>query len=274
MNDFLIFMAAPFAACLVLVGIHAYLGIHVLAREVIFVDLSLAQIAALGTTLAFLAGYSLESRTAYFFSLGATLLGAGVFGLTRMRHGRVSQEAIIGIVYAVSAAAGVLVIDRAPHGAEHLKHMLVGSILWVTWPEVLKTAAIYAVVGIFHWIFRKRFLTISFDEEEAARRAWSIRTWDFLFYASFGFVITSSVPIAGVLLVFAFLIVPAVCATLFADRVGVRLVIGWGIGFVVSALGCSLSYAADLPTGATVVCVFGLVLLLLVSLRTGLRFKA
>ena len=191
-----------------------------------------------------------------------------------MRHGKVSQEAIIGIVYVVSAAAVVLAMDRAPHGAEHIKHMLVGSILWVSWTDVLRTAAIYAVIGLFHWVFRSRFLTISFDQKEAVRRGWSLRVWDFLFYASFGFVITISVPIAGVLLVFSFLIVPAVCATLLVDRVHARLGIAWGIGFVVSALGCSLSYAADLPTGATVVCVFGLVLLVLALLRAGVRSKA
>ncbi|MDA0746079.1 MAG: metal ABC transporter permease [bacterium] len=271
MPEFLTFMAAPFAACLVLVGIHAYLGIHVLAREVIFVDLSLAQIAALGSTLAFLAGYPLDSSTAYFISLSAAFLGAGIFALTRTRHGKVPQEAIIGITYAVSAAAGVLIIDRAPHGAEHIKHMLVGSILWVTWTDVLKITGIYALVGLFHWIFRKRFLTISFHEAEAQRQGWFIRFWDFLFYASFGFVITSSVQIAGVLLVFSFLIVPAVCGVLFANRIGTRLTVGWAVGFVVSALGCSLSYLADLPTGATVVCMFGLILILLAFTRTIFR---
>jgi len=267
MSEFLLFMSAPFAACLVLVGIHAYLGLHVLQREVIFVDLALAQVAALGSTLAFLFGYELGSTLAYFFSLGATFLGAAVFSLTRIRKGRIPQEAIIGIVYAVSAAAGILTLDRAPHGAEHLKDLLVGSILWVSWLDVAKTGSIYACVGLFHWIFRRRFLAISFGEVE--ERGWSVRLWDFLFYASFGFVITSSVQIAGVLLVFSFLIVPAVCAALFADGIGARLAIGWSVGFVVSAVGCSLSYLADLPTGATVVCTFGLALLILGLFRMG-----
>jgi zinc/manganese transport system permease protein len=267
MLEFLTFMSAPFAACLVLVGIHAYLGIHVLAREVIFVDLSLAQIAALGSTVAFLFGYATDSPSAYVFSLGATFVGAGVFAVTRLQSARISQEAIIGIVYAVSAAAGVLAIDRAPHGAEHIKQMLVGSILWVSWPEVIYTGFIYALVGAFHWACRRRFLLISLNAPEAARRGWSIRAWDFLFYASFGFVITSSVKIAGVLLVFSFLIVPAVCASLFSERTGPRLAIGWTVGFAVSALGCAASYLGDLPTGATVVCMFGAVLLLLALAR-------
>lgn len=263
MHDFLLFMAAPFAACLVLVGIHAYLGIHVLARGVIFVDLALAQIAALGRTLAFLAGYELDSFAAYLISLAAAFIGAAVFSLTRLHDRRVPQEAVIGIAYAVAAAAGVLAIDRAPHGAEHLKDLLVGSILWVTWPEVLKISGLYALVGVVHWVFRERFLLISRDEDEAVRRGWSVRFWDFIFYATFGLVITSSVQVAGVLLVFSFLIVPAVCGTLLAQRLSRRLAIGWGVGFAASALGCSLSYAADLPTGATVVCTFGAVLALL-----------
>jgi zinc/manganese transport system permease protein len=268
MAEFLTFMAAPFAACLVLVGIHAYLGIHVLAREVIFVDLALAQIAALGITLGFLFGFGLESRAAYVFSLGAVLLGAALFALTRMREARIPQEAVIGIVYVVSAAAGVLVLDSAPHGAEHLKAMLVGQILWVTWPEVWRDIALYSLVGAFHWFARARFLAISFDEEEARRQGWSLRLWDFLFYASFGFVITISVPIAGVLLVFTFLIVPAVCAALLVQDISARLTVAWALGFVVSAVGCSLSYVLDLPTGATVVCAFGVALALVSLLRS------
>lgn len=267
MTDFFNIMAAPFVACLILVGIHAYLGLHVLARGVIFVDLSLAQIAALGSTIAFLMGYDLQSTTAYFCSLGATFFGAAVFAATRTHRGRVPQEAIIGIVYAVSAAAGILVVDRAPHGAEHIKEMLIGSILWVTWADVIKIAIIYTLVGLFHWIYRNRFLTVSFNEAQAEREGWSIRTWDFLFYASFGFVITSSVQIAGVLLVFSFLIVPTVCAALLADRIGTRLSIGWGVGFFVSALGCTLSYFLDLPTGAAIVCLFGLTLLFIAVIR-------
>ena len=269
MHDFLLFMAAPFAACLVLVGIHAYLGIHVLARGVIFVDLALAQIAALGRTLAFLAGYELDSWEAYFISLAAAFTGAAIFSLTRLRQRQIPQEAVIGIAYAVAAAAGVLAIDQAPHGAEHLKDLLVGSILWVSWPQVLEVTALYALIGLFHWIFRERFLVLSLDEAGAQQRGWSVRLWDFIFYASFGLVITSSVQIAGVLLVFSFLIVPAVCGTLFAQGLAQRLGIGWGVGFAVSAIGCSLSYVADLPTGAAVVCTFGVVLVLLGVMRAG-----
>jgi zinc/manganese transport system permease protein len=257
-----------FVASLILTGIHAYLGVHVVERGVIFVDLSLAQIAALGTTVAYLAGYDLHSSTAYLFSLGFTFLGAAIFAMSRVhRKTRIPQEAIIGIVYAVSAAIAILVMSKATQETEHLKEMLVGNILSVSWKELAKTAILYALVGVFHYIFRRRFLTISMNEPEAERLGWHIRFWDFLFYMSFGFVVTSSVAIAGVLLVFCFLIVPAVTAMLFSTRLGPRLAIGWTMGAAVSAGGVALSFLWDLPTGATIVGTFGVVLLFLAGVR-------
>ncbi|HRC85832.1 MAG TPA: metal ABC transporter permease [Thermoanaerobaculia bacterium] len=261
-----------FVASLILTGIHAYLGVHVVERGVIFVDLSLAQIAALGTTVAYLLGFGLHSEGAYLISLLFTFLGAAVFALSRVhRKTRIPQEAVIGIVYAVSAAVAILVMSKATQETEHLKEMLVGNILSVTWFELSKTAALYALVGLFHYRFRERFLLISMNEEEAERRGWNIRFWDFLFYVSFGFVVTSSVAIAGVLLVFCFLIVPSVAAMLFSERLSVRLAIGWSLGAVVSALGVGLSFVLDLPTGATIVAAFGGALLLLGGLRWVLR---
>jgi zinc/manganese transport system permease protein len=258
--DFFIFMTAPFVACLALVGIHTYLGIHVLTRGVIFIDLALAQISALGAAVAVLLGYELDSTSAYCFSLLFTFVGAAIFSLTRVHHDHIPQEAIIGIIYAVAAAAVILVMDRSPHGAEHIKSLLVGSILFVTWPYVITTAAIYSGINLFHWLFREQFLLISLDPEKARGQGLSLRLWDFLFYASFGLVITVSVQLAGVLLVFSFLIVPAVGGVLFSNRLGVRLALGWLIGVVVSIIGCSLSYGFNLPTGATVVCTFGIAL--------------
>jgi zinc/manganese transport system permease protein len=260
-----------FVASLILTGIHAYLGVHVVERGVIFVDLSLAQIAALGTTVAYLMGFDLHSETAYFCSLGFTFAGAAIFAFSRVhRKTRVPQEAVIGIVYAVSAAVAILVMSKATQETEHLKEMLVGNILSVTWPELIKTAVLYALVGLFHYVFRKRFLLISLDEAEAERRGLNVRFWDFLFYVSFGFVVTSSVAIAGVLLVFSFLIVPSVGAMLFSERLGVRLAIGWTMGAAVSAGGVALSFAIDLPTGATIVATFGMALLVLAGLRRAL----
>jgi zinc/manganese transport system permease protein len=269
------FLLLPFLAGLILTGIHAYLGVHVVERGVIFVDLSLAQIAALGTTMAYLAGHDLHDPMTYFWSLGFTIVGAAIFALTRVhRETRIPQEAIIGIVYAVSAAAAILAMSKAPEGTEHLKDMLVGNILTVSWREIITTAILYTLVGIFHYVFRKRFLAISVDANAAAESGVKVKFWDFLFYTSFGFVVTSSVTIAGVLLVFSYLIVPSVAAMLFSRNIGTRLAIGWTMGAVVSAAGILASFQLDLPTGATIVCTFGVALVIMALARLGMRQPA
>ncbi len=261
--DILPFLIWPFVASLILTGIHAYLGVHVVERGVIFVDLALAQIAALGATIAILAGMDPHGRGAYFLSLGFTFLGAGIFALARTRRGHIPQEAFIGIAYAVASATAILAMSKATGETEHLKDMLVGNILAVSRAEVIKTALLYGAIGVFHYFFRKKFLLISTDSAKAEASGLNIRFWDFLFYASFGFVVTSSVAIAGVLLVFCYLIVPSVGAMLFADKIGRRLAIGWTMGTLVSALGVYFSVLLDLPTGATIVCTFGGVLIVM-----------
>ena len=270
--DVLQFLLAPFFASLILTGIHAYLGVHVVERGVIFVDLSLAQIAALGTTVAVLYGMDPHGNGAYWTSLVFTFLGAAVFSTIRGHRARIPQEAIIGICYAVASAAAILAMSKAVQETEHLKEMLVGNILSVSWHEVRKTALVYGVIGLFHYVFRKKFLLISMDPADAQRQGISVRFWDFLFYASFGFVVTSSVSIAGVLLVFCYLIVPSVGAMLYSARIGQRLAIGWTMGTLVSALGIYLSLKIDLPTGATIVCTFGLVLIVMALLRALVGF--
>lgn len=260
-------LIAPFIACLVLTGIHCYLGIHIVSRGVIFVDLALAQVAALGSTVALLAGYDLGSTGNYIISLGFTFFGAAVFALGRMREESVPQEAIIGIVYAVSSAAAILVLDKAPHGEEAIKAMLVGNILFVTWPQIVKIAVIYLAVGALHFVLRKKFLMISVDPGLAQESGLSIRFWDFVFYMTFGFVVTSSVRIAGALLVFSYLVVPAVCAMFFARNVIQRLLIGWGLGFIASVMGLYCSARWDLPTGASVITIFGIILIISLMVR-------
>ena len=258
--EILQFLILPFIASLILTGIHAYLGVHVVERGVIFVDLALAQIAALGATIAILLGMDPHGGGAYWMSLGFTFIGALIFSFVRSRHKRIPLEAFIGITYAVASAAAILAMSKATGETEHLKDMLVGNILAVSQREVIKTAILYGCIGLFHFIFRKRFLAISLHHDEPEKLGFNVRLWDFLFYASFGFVVTSSVAIAGVLLVFCYLVVPSVGAMLFADRIGTRLAIGWTMGTLVSALGCYFSVFFDLPTGATIVCTFGAVL--------------
>jgi zinc/manganese transport system permease protein len=262
------FLAPAIAASLIIAGIHAYLGLHVVERGVIFVDLSLAQIASLGAAIAVWQGYDPHTDPAiYWMSLGFTLIGALIFAMVKGHEANIPQEAIIGISYAVASAAVILTLSKATGEAEHLQNMLVGNILSVQWPEVALTGAIYLAIGIFHYVFRKRFLEISIDTKAAAARGVHVRFWDFLFYASFGLVVTRSVAIAGVLLVFCYLIVPSVGGMLFASRIGPRLAIGWVMGVLVSMLGMYFSVQFDLPTGAAIVCTFGLILALMATVR-------
>ena len=268
------FLAAPFVASLVIAGIHAYLGVHVVERGVIFVDLSLAQIAAFGGTIGLLlpmSGGDAHGPTVYWVSLLFTFIGAFLFSTIRSRRARIPQEAIIGIAYAVASAATILAMSKATAESEHLKDMLVGNILAVSWNEVLTTALLYAAISVFHFAFRRRFLMISMEPAKAEAQGISIRWWDFLFYASFGFVVTRSVSIAGVLLVFCYLIVPSVAAMLYAESIGKRLAIGWSMGTLVSALGVYMSLVLDLPTGATIVCTFGVALAVMAAARPLIR---
>jgi zinc/manganese transport system permease protein len=263
-------LALPLLACLVLTGIHAYLGLHVLARGVIFVDLALAQVAALGVTVALLAGHPPESRGAYAWALGFTVLGAVVLALTeRAGASSIPQEAWIGIVYAVAAALMLLVLDRVAQGGEQIKQLLVGSLLGVTREDIGRLAALYALVGAVHWVCRRPLLALSLGGGVHGARA-----WDFVFYLTFGLVVTSSVRIAGVLLVFAYLIVPAVIGTWLARTTARRLVIGWGVGVVVSVAGLGASFGWDLPTGATIVAAFGALLALVGAARGAARLVA
>lgn len=260
MLDFVNIMFWPLMACLLLAGIHVYLGIHVLARQVIFVDLALAQIAALGSVVGIV--YHFNSKLSSFF-FAAT--GALCLALLKSQNRFASTEAFIGIFYAVALSATILASSHLPHGADELRELFSGNILWIT-PETLAQAAgLYALVGLFHWIFRKKLLAASF---EPGAHSW---TWDFAFYMSFAVVVTSSVEIAGVLLVFSYLVIPAVIAALLARNITSRLWIGWGIGAFVSFIGAVVSYFCDLPSGPTIVLCFGATLLATLGLKICLK---
>ena len=263
MTEILSVMKWPLIACLLLPGILVYLGLHIVRREVIFVDLALAQVAALGTCLALLLGHEAHDLQTYLWSFGFTLVGAAIFALTRAKeHHQVPQEALIGIVYVVAAAAGILLLSRSAEGNEELRRTLIGDVLLVTPGDVLKTFAIYAVIGAVHFIFRKKFLMISFEPERAVAEGLAVRWWDFLFYALFGLVVTSFVQIGGVLLVFSYLIVPAVCANFLARKLAALLAIGWLTATVASVIGLYAAYRFDFPTGASIVCTLGAALIL------------
>ncbi len=260
MSDMLSFMAAPFAACLVLVGIHAYFGIHVIERRVLFVDLAVAQFAALGAVVGFLLGYHPGELGSTASSMVFAVVAAVVFALTRVRHERIPQEAIIGIAFVLASAASILVADRSPEGAEHIKETLAGNLLWVTWPTVLKDLVVYSLLGGFHALLRHRFLLITTDPDEAYRRGWWVRWWDFVFYLTFGITITFSVEIGGILMVFSYLVIPACVAILVAESLMARLLVGWTVGAIGSAIGLWASYQLDSPAGPAIVVVLGAML--------------
>ncbi|MCG3137598.1 MAG: hypothetical protein HJJLKODD_01446 [Phycisphaerae bacterium] len=253
-------LAAPFVACLILTGIHCYLGIHVVMRGVIFVDLSLAQVAALGAAIGAAIGYEVHSLPAYFCALGFTVFGAAVFSLARFQDRRIPQEAIIGIVYAVSNAVTFLILSKIAVDRDEIENLLEGRLLFVNWAEVWRIFLIYSSVALVHIFLRKKFFAISSDAADAQRL--NIRLWDFIFYVTFGIVVTCSVQIAGVFLVFSFLVVPAVCAMIFFRSVGSRLIAGWGCGVLASIIGLAASAQWDLPTGAAVIASFGVILAL------------
>lgn len=254
----------PLLALVLLPGVLVYFGLHVVERGIIFVDLALAQIAALGVCVAIALGADPgHDALPYALSLAFTLLGAALFAWTRFRHPRVPQESIIGIVYVVAAAAATLVLSRSAEGDEALKNLLVGNVLLVTRAEVLRAFALFAGIGALHLVLRKRFLEVTFDEDRARRRGVSLRLWDFLFYATFGLTVTSFVQITGVYLAFSYLIVPAVCGALLSPSIRMRLAIGWLIAFMAGIAGLLLSVemeSLDLPTGPTIVCCFGALL--------------
>ena len=264
-------MKWPVIACLLLPGILVYYGLHIVEREIIFVDLSLAQVAALGICVCVMLGHEGREVHTYLWSLGFTLVGALIFTLTRSsRNLHVPQEALIGIVYVVAAALGILLLSRSAEGNEELRRTLVGDVLLVRPDQIARTFAVYAGIGAVHYLFRRQFLMISFAPARAATEGLAVRWWDFLFYALLGVVVTSFVQIGGVLLVFSYLIVPAVCANLLADSLGARLVIGWLTATVASVGGLAGSFKFDLPTGAAIVCALGAALLL-VSIAAWIR---
>jgi zinc/manganese transport system permease protein len=266
MMEALAIMQWPLLACLLLPGLLVYLGLHIVEREIIFVDLALAQVAALGNCVAILLGHDAHDWQTYAWAAGFTVVGAGLFTATKTRHHRVPQEALIGIVYVVAAALGVLLLSRSAEGNEELRRTLVGEVLLVRPADVGKTFGLYALIALVHFVFRRQFLALSFRETGEQHSRW----WDFLFYALFGFAVTSFVQIGGVLLVFSYLIIPGVCGKYLADSLPARLGVGWVVATVGSLVGLWASYVGDWPTGAAIVCVLG-ALLVLAGIASGLR---
>ncbi len=262
MYGFCEMMATPVVAALILVGMHGYLGTHVVRRSVIFVDIALAQIAAFGVALSMLFGAEVGTSAAFWVGLGSTFLGAILLSFTRSRVQKVPQEAYIGIVYVVFSAGMILVLSQVAHGGEEIHNLLVGSILWVSWGTVLKTALVYGALAVLLFWWHKSFRRISHDPEAARQEGLSLQLWDFLFYMVLGTVVTISVQIAGVLMVFTILVVPSVMAMRIIRSAQRQIMYVLLVGTVAVVCGSAMSYVYDLPTGATIVCAFGCLLVL------------
>jgi zinc/manganese transport system permease protein len=262
LTDALTLMKWPLVACLILPWLLVYLGLHIVQRGVIFVDLALAQMAAFGTCMSLVAGYDVHDWQSYAFSLGFTLAGAVLLTFTRTRHQRVPQEALIGTIYVVAAAAAILALSRSAGGNEELQRSLVGELLVVGPKDIFKTLGLFVLVGLAHLVFRKQFMAISNSPTAAAASGLKVRLWDFLFYMLFGLVVTSFVKIGGVLLVFSYLVVPAVCATYLVNSILARFIVGWLVATLASVVSLYTTAHVDIPIGAAIVCMLGLVLVI------------
>jgi zinc/manganese transport system permease protein len=274
MLDIFLIVAPALALCLLMILTHTYLGLHVLARGIVFVDLALAQVAALGASVALLAGHDAHGLAAQAFAFGAALIAAAGFAGLRRLPDKTTREVAIGCVYVIATALSIMVLSRSTEGMEELKTMLNGNILWVRWQEVAAVAAVYAVLAVLHAVFQARFRSLSVSSSAPHAQEGPGFVWEFLFFASFALVITLGVSLAGVLLVFALLIIPAFSAAIvigglgrLTGGMGRGLLLGYGIGLIGCLAGLWLSVAADLPTGATVVSVLGLMPLLAMAVR-------
>ena len=256
--EVLTFLFYPFLGCVLLILIHAYFGIHILERGIIFVDLAMAQFIALGIALAFLMGHEGSERN--YYAVAFALVGASVFSMARRIQRIVNMEAFIGVLYIFSLAGSILILDRTPHGLEEFKSILNGNILWVTSSDILKTFILYAAIGLLHLVFRKKFFALSYEESNGP-------FWEFLFFLSFALVLVSSVQLAGILQVFSFLVIPALIGRLFTRSPMKILIGGWGIGLAASMVGITLSYKLDLPTAPLIVASLSVAFFILLVFR-------
>jgi zinc/manganese transport system permease protein len=254
----LTFLFYPFLGCVLLILIHAYFGIHILERGIIFVDLAMAQFIALGIALAFLMGHEGSARN--YYAVAFAVVGASVFSMARRIQRIVNMEAFIGVLYIFSLAGSILILDRTPHGLEEFKSILNGNILWVTSSDILKTFILYAAIGLLHLVFRKKFFALSYEESNGP-------FWEFLFFLSFALVLVSSVQLAGILQVFSFLVIPALIGRLFTRSPMKILIGGWGIGLAASMVGITLSYKLDLPTAPLIVASLSVAFFILLVFR-------
>ncbi|MDX2415115.1 MAG: metal ABC transporter permease [Bacteroidales bacterium] len=263
------FILAPLVACVLIVLINVYFGVHVIKREIIFIDIALASIAALGSAVGMVlfelkhGGHSHEAHgiLPYVFSLLFISIASGAFTILKHRKISIPLEALIGIAYAVATTLTVIFLDKGAGGDVHVHDMLVGSVLWVSWEKVIRLAVVVAIVGSFHIIFRSRFIQLTDNFQDACKELKRPKLWDFLFFFSFGLVVVEAVSIAGILTVFAFLILPASLSAFFTKGWTPKLIAGWSAGIMASFLGLLLSLKLDVPSAPVIIVLLGIFLI-------------
>jgi len=266
MIENLLFLATPFTASILMAGMLGYFGTHILSRGIIFIDIAIAQIAALGTMVGLLLGFPEESIQVQFISYTFTLLIIAGFALTKRRDPVIPQEAIIGIIYCLGLAMSLLLAEKIPGGSNYITKTITGNILWVTWDKVLKCILLFGVIGIIHLIFGKTFKNISLRNQKQ-KNLIREKAYDLVFYLTFGIVIVKSVLVGGIFLVFILLIAPSATAALFMVNWRGKIIWSWLIGIVGCGTGILLSYSLDISNGPAIVCLLGLLVFLLAFIR-------
>ena len=267
MIDNLLFLAAPITVSIILAGILSYFGNHILSRGIIFIDIAVAQIAALGTMIGLLLGFAEESGSVKMISYIFTIAVISVFALTKFKKQVISQEAIIGIFYFLALGIAMRLAEKIPGGSNFISKTITGNLLWVTWKSVLSCLIMIVGIGIIHVIFRRQFIKISDSKNGLPYSLWKTRAYELLFYITFSMVIVKAVPIGGVFFVFTLLIAPASAATLFTDSWKKRLIWSWIIGLTVAVAGMYLSYTMHISNAQAIVTRMGLIVFLLCFAR-------
>jgi len=251
-------LGLPLLACILMSAILGYLGIHVLKREVIFIDIALAQIAAVGSIAAHLVfEVHGDSTVAYICALGCVLLSAAFYAVIRNRITQISLEAVIGISYAIAAAGTLFLVGIAPGGHVHVQQILSGSLLWTNWRDIVLSLLVFSAVGACFYFFRKPLNRLSNNYQKAHAEGLKTAMWDFVFYMLLGIVITLTVQMAGIVVVFAFLIIPSTISALFSSHWGIRMLIGWAVTAVASVSGLLFAYYLDFSIGPAVALFLG-----------------
>ncbi|MCP4723991.1 MAG: metal ABC transporter permease [bacterium] len=258
MLETITFLAAPIAGCIVMAGILSYFGNHILTRGLIFIDIALAQIAALGTMIGLLMGFTEDTISVEMVSLLFTMIIITIFALTKFEKQVIPQEAIIGIIYGLGLGLAWLIAEKIPGGSNFLTKTITGNILWITWGKVLAFFILFLLIAFIHYFFRKPFIRISESRKNLPYSIKKVRIYELIFYLTFSIVVVRTVPVGGIFLVFTLLIAPTAIATLFTQKWINRFIWSWIIGIAGSLAGVFVSYNMNISNGPAIVCLLGI----------------